>query len=89
VVTSPKKAAEALGWVVKEMEARYEVLAMAGMRNSDMYNDAVRSGALRCPTRRAVPPRATTLRARSASVGAGGRRSRVDTNEGHLRIRLG
>jgi S-DNA-T family DNA segregation ATPase FtsK/SpoIIIE len=46
VVTSPKKAAEALGWVVKEMEARYEVLAMAGMRNSDMYNEAVRSGAL-------------------------------------------
>ena len=46
VVTSPKKAAEALGWVVKEMEARYEVLAMAGMRNSNMYNEAVRSGAL-------------------------------------------
>jgi S-DNA-T family DNA segregation ATPase FtsK/SpoIIIE len=46
VVTSPKKASEALNWVVKEMEARYEVLAMAGMRNCDMYNDAVRSGAL-------------------------------------------
>lgn len=46
VVTSPKKAAEALSWVVKEMEARYEVLAMAGMRNADMYNEAVRAGAL-------------------------------------------
>jgi S-DNA-T family DNA segregation ATPase FtsK/SpoIIIE len=46
VVTSPKKASEALGWVVREMEARYEVLAMAGMRNADMYNEAVRSGAL-------------------------------------------
>lgn len=46
VVTSPKKASEALAWVVKEMEARYEVLAMAGMRNADMYNEAVRSGSL-------------------------------------------
>ncbi|MGH2689437.1 MAG: DNA translocase FtsK, partial [Actinomycetota bacterium] len=46
VVTSPKRASEALGWVVREMEARYEVLAMAGMRNADMYNEAVRSGAL-------------------------------------------
>jgi S-DNA-T family DNA segregation ATPase FtsK/SpoIIIE len=46
VVTSPKKASEALAWVVKEMEARYEVLAMAGMRNCDMYNEAVRSGVL-------------------------------------------
>jgi S-DNA-T family DNA segregation ATPase FtsK/SpoIIIE len=46
VVVSPRKAAEALSWVVREMEARYDVLAMAGMRNADMYNEAVRSGAL-------------------------------------------
>ncbi len=46
VVTSPKKASEALAWVVREMEARYEVLAAAGQRNADMYNEAVRSGAL-------------------------------------------
>lgn len=46
VVTSPKKASEALQWVVKEMEARYEILAEAGMRNADLYNEAVRSGAL-------------------------------------------
>ncbi|MGH2773457.1 MAG: DNA translocase FtsK, partial [Actinomycetota bacterium] len=44
VVTSPKKASEALGWVVREMEARYEVLAAVGMRNSDIYNEAVRAG---------------------------------------------
>ena len=46
VVTSPKKASEALGWVVREMEARYELLASVGMRNSDLYNEAVRTGAL-------------------------------------------
>ncbi|MGH2812216.1 MAG: DNA translocase FtsK 4TM domain-containing protein, partial [Actinomycetota bacterium] len=46
VVTSPKKAAEALGWVVREMEARYELLASVGMRNADLYNEAVRSGVL-------------------------------------------
>jgi len=46
VVTSPKKAAEALGWVTREMDARYEVLAAVGMRNSDLYNQAVREGAL-------------------------------------------
>ena len=46
VVTSPRKAAEALGWVVREMEARYEVLATVGMRNADMYNEAVRAGGL-------------------------------------------
>lgn len=46
VVTSPKKAAEALAWVTREMDARYEVLAAVGMRNSDLYNDSVRAGSL-------------------------------------------
>lgn len=46
VVTSPKKAAEALQWVVREMEARYELLAAAGMRSADMYNEALRAGAI-------------------------------------------
>jgi S-DNA-T family DNA segregation ATPase FtsK/SpoIIIE len=46
VVTSPKKAAEALQWLVGEMEARYKLLEFAGMRHAEMYNEAVRSGAL-------------------------------------------
>jgi S-DNA-T family DNA segregation ATPase FtsK/SpoIIIE len=41
VVTVPKKAAAALGWVVREMEVRYETLAHHGMRNLEFYNDAV------------------------------------------------
>jgi S-DNA-T family DNA segregation ATPase FtsK/SpoIIIE len=46
VVTAPKKAASALGWVVREMEMRYETLAHSGMRNLDFYNDAVNRGAV-------------------------------------------
>lgn len=44
VVTVPRKAAAALGWVVREMEMRYETLAHFGMRNLDFYNDAVQRG---------------------------------------------
>ena len=44
VVTVPKKAASALNWVVREMEMRYETLAHYGMRNLDMYNEAVARG---------------------------------------------
>ena len=44
VVTVPKKAASALGWVVREMEMRYEMLAHSGMRNLEFYNDAVSKG---------------------------------------------
>ncbi|MDP8299858.1 MAG: DNA translocase FtsK [Candidatus Tantalella remota] len=39
IVTSPKKAAAALGWVVSEMERRYEVFAGKGVRNIGAYKD--------------------------------------------------
>jgi S-DNA-T family DNA segregation ATPase FtsK/SpoIIIE len=39
VVTDAKKAAVALNWVVNEMEARYQLLAKAGARNIDSYNE--------------------------------------------------
>jgi DNA segregation ATPase FtsK/SpoIIIE, S-DNA-T family len=47
VVTDPRRATEALDWVVKEMEHRYERLALLGYRNIDTYNAAVRDGSVR------------------------------------------
>ncbi len=38
VVTNPKKAANALGWAVEEMERRYLKLSEFGVRNIDGYN---------------------------------------------------
>jgi len=38
VITDPKKVASALGWVVVEMEARYNKLSKIGARNIAAYN---------------------------------------------------
>src|SRR3989338_8306426 len=38
VVTDAKKASTALGWIVNEMEERYRMLAKAGSRNIEGYN---------------------------------------------------
>jgi S-DNA-T family DNA segregation ATPase FtsK/SpoIIIE len=60
VVTDPRRAADAVAWCVKEMEQRYELLALLGFRNIDGYNDAYDRGDLKDrpgPDGSTIPPK--------------------------------
>ncbi|WP_175496694.1 FtsK/SpoIIIE family DNA translocase [Actinopolyspora alba] len=49
IITEPKKAASALGWLVEEMEQRYQDMQASRVRHIDDFNAKVRSGEITTP----------------------------------------
>ncbi|WP_109548446.1 DNA translocase FtsK, partial [Mycobacteroides abscessus] len=49
IITSPKKAASALAWLVEEMEQRYQDMQASRVRHINDFNAKVRSGEITTP----------------------------------------
>lgn len=56
VITESQEAAAALNWMVKEMEKRYEILKLVGIRNIDSFNKRTPNAELEASLDREIPP---------------------------------
>ncbi len=56
VITEPQGAAAALNWLVKEMENRYEILKLMGMRNIEGFNKRTINTEFEATLEREIPP---------------------------------